>query len=179
MAPRMVMHRFYSATSGDVQSGPGCPQAGRRPSWDLTPERGKLTTCPPTPPRFLTLADVAEVLNVTSRQVYALVRTGDLRGIQIGGRGQWRVEAVELEDYIQRQYARSDTAADAAQQQGRQVALRVSAASAANGTVRVRPAPVVTVTKSRPTTSTVPSTVVPSVRVRIVRSPSSLAARSR
>lgn len=64
----------------------------------------------PTPaPRFLTLADVAEVLNVTVRQVYALVRTGDLRGIQIGGRGQWRVEQVELEDYIQRQYARADS----------------------------------------------------------------------
>ncbi|WP_229053289.1 helix-turn-helix domain-containing protein [Aeromicrobium sp. Leaf350] len=58
-------------------------------------------------PRFLTLADVAEVLNVTVRQVYALVRNGDLRGIQIGGRGQWRVEHVELEDYIQRQYARA------------------------------------------------------------------------
>ena len=65
-------------------------------------------------PRFLTLADVADVLNVTSRQIYALVRTGDLRGIQIGGRGQWRVEAVELEDYIQRQYARTDPAAGAA-----------------------------------------------------------------
>lgn len=62
---------------------------------------------PSTNPRFLTLADVAEVLNVTVRQVYALVRTGDLRGIQIGGRGQWRVEQVELEDYIQRQYARA------------------------------------------------------------------------
>ena len=59
-------------------------------------------------PRFLTLADVAEVLNVTVRQVYALVRSGDLRGIQIGGRGQWRVEHDQLEDYISRQYARSD-----------------------------------------------------------------------
>ena len=65
-------------------------------------------------PRFLTLPDVAEILNVTSRQVYSLVRTGDLRGIQIGGRGQWRVEAVELEDYIKRQYARTASAADAA-----------------------------------------------------------------
>jgi len=65
---------------------------------------------PADSPRFLTLADVAEILNVTSRQVYALVRSGDLRGIQIGGRGQWRVEAVELEDYIQRQYARADEA---------------------------------------------------------------------
>lgn len=62
---------------------------------------------PPLNPRFLTLADVAEVLNVTVRQVYALVRSGDLRGIQIGGRGQWRIEAVELEDYIARQYARA------------------------------------------------------------------------
>jgi excisionase family DNA binding protein len=63
---------------------------------------------PPLTPRFLTLADVGEILNVTVRQVYALVRSGDLRGIQIGGRGQWRVEAVELEDYISRQYARAD-----------------------------------------------------------------------
>ena len=63
-------------------------------------------------PRFLTLADVAEVLNVTVRQVYTLVRSGDLRGIQIGGRGQWRVEAVELEDYISRQYARTEQHVD-------------------------------------------------------------------
>lgn len=63
---------------------------------------------PPAVPRFLTLTDVAEVLNVTVRQVYALVRGGDLRGIQIGGRGQWRIENTELEDYIARQYARAD-----------------------------------------------------------------------
>lgn len=61
-------------------------------------------------PRFLTLADVGEVLNVTVRQVYALVRSGELRGIQIGGRNQWRVEKDQLEDYIQRQYARAEQA---------------------------------------------------------------------
>lgn len=59
-------------------------------------------------PRFLTLADVGEVLNVTVRQVYALVRSGELKGIQIGGRNQWRVEVDQLEDYIQRQYARAE-----------------------------------------------------------------------
>jgi len=64
----------------------------------------------PSSPRFLTLADVAEVLNVTVRQVYALVRSGELRGIQIGGRGQWRIENDQLEDYISRQYARADSA---------------------------------------------------------------------
>jgi len=55
-------------------------------------------------PRFLTLADVAEVLNTSSAQVYALVRRGDLPAIKIGGRGQWRVEGTVLEDYIQRMY---------------------------------------------------------------------------
>lgn len=63
-------------------------------------------------PRFLTLTDVAEILNVSSRQVYALVRTGELRGIQIGGRGMWRVEADELEKYIARQYERAEEIVD-------------------------------------------------------------------
>jgi excisionase family DNA binding protein len=60
------------------------------------------------PPRFLTLADVAEVLNTSSAQVYALVRQGQLRAIKIGGRGQWRVEASELEDFIKRMYAETE-----------------------------------------------------------------------
>jgi excisionase family DNA binding protein len=55
-------------------------------------------------PRFLQLADVAEVLNISGAQVYALVRRKELRAIKIGGRGQWRVEASELEAYIQRAY---------------------------------------------------------------------------
>ena len=58
----------------------------------------------PSGPRFLQLADVAEVLNISSAQVYALVRSGELPAIKIGGRGQWRVEASELETYIQRMY---------------------------------------------------------------------------
>ena len=58
-------------------------------------------------PRFLTLADVAETLNISAAQTYALVRSGELRAIKVGGRGQWRVETVELEDYIQRMYART------------------------------------------------------------------------
>ena len=57
------------------------------------------------PPRFLTLADVAETLNISASQTYALVRSGDLPAIKVGGRGQWRVEATELESYIARMYA--------------------------------------------------------------------------
>lgn len=55
-------------------------------------------------PRFLTLGDVAEILNTSSAQVYALVRRGDLPAIKVGGRGQWRVETAKLEEYIARQY---------------------------------------------------------------------------
>jgi excisionase family DNA binding protein len=53
-------------------------------------------------PRFLTLQDVAEVLNTSVSQVYALVRSKELRAMKIGGRGQWRVEDAALEEYIQR-----------------------------------------------------------------------------
>ena len=55
--------------------------------------------------RFLTLPDVAEALNISMSQTRALIRTGDLEGIQIGGRGQWRVEEAKLDEYIERQYA--------------------------------------------------------------------------
>jgi excisionase family DNA binding protein len=54
--------------------------------------------------RFLTLADVTEILNISAPQAYALVRSGELPAIQIGGRGIWRVESAELESYIQRMY---------------------------------------------------------------------------
>jgi len=54
--------------------------------------------------RFLLLSDVAEQLNISAAQTYALVRSGELPAIKIGGRGQWRVERSALEDYIARCY---------------------------------------------------------------------------
>ena len=57
--------------------------------------------------RFMTLADVAETLNISAAQAYALVRNGDLPAIKVGGRGQWRVEVAELESYISRMYAQT------------------------------------------------------------------------
>jgi excisionase family DNA binding protein len=65
-----------------------------------------------TTPRFLTLADVADVLNTSSAQVYAMVRRGELPAIKIGGRGQWRVEAAKLEDYIQQLYKATEEYVD-------------------------------------------------------------------
>ena len=60
-----------------------------------------------TAERFLTLGDVAEILNISASQTYALVRSGDLQGIQIGGRNQWRVERSKLEEYIEAAYKRT------------------------------------------------------------------------
>lgn len=55
-------------------------------------------------PRFLTLEQVSEELNVSPAQTYALVRSGSLEGLKIGGRGQWRVARADLESYISRAY---------------------------------------------------------------------------
>ena len=60
--------------------------------------------------RFLTLADVAEILSISVPQARAMVRSGELPAIQVGGRGQWRVETVKLEEYIQQGYERTEQA---------------------------------------------------------------------
>ncbi|HSV39464.1 MAG TPA: helix-turn-helix domain-containing protein [Nocardioidaceae bacterium] len=58
-------------------------------------------------PRFLTPADVAEVLNTSVAQVMALIHKGDLEYIQIGGRKQYRIENVDVEAYIARQKSKA------------------------------------------------------------------------
>ena len=52
-------------------------------------------------PRFLTLSDVAEELQVSLSQVRALVRSGELPAIQIGGRNQWRIERTRFEQTLE------------------------------------------------------------------------------
>ncbi|NDB17877.1 MAG: DNA-binding protein [Actinobacteria bacterium] len=56
-------------------------------------------------PRFLTPADVAEVLAVSPSQVLKYLRDRELRGIKLPGKGEWRVEANALEDFIRARYA--------------------------------------------------------------------------
>lgn len=55
-------------------------------------------------PRFLTLTDVAETLNLTASAARALVTSGELPAIQVGGKRVWRVEESVLENYIAAQY---------------------------------------------------------------------------
>ena len=54
--------------------------------------------------RFLTIEQVAEELNVSVSQIRALLKSGELRGIQIGGRSVWRIDASDVEDYITEAY---------------------------------------------------------------------------
>ena len=58
--------------------------------------------------RFITLADVAQILNIAPAQVYALVRSGDLPAVKIGARGQWRVEVNQLEQFIKAMYKETE-----------------------------------------------------------------------
>lgn len=63
------------------------------------------------PQRFVQIADVAETLNVSARQVYGLVKSGELPAIKINN--QWRIEASEVEAYIERAYAATRDAVEA------------------------------------------------------------------
>lgn len=85
----------------------GCPKANG-PKWAETVDnypKQQYRWQNGAMPRFLTLADVAEQLQINSPQAYALVRSGELKAIQVGGRGQWRIEETMLEQYIQDRYA--------------------------------------------------------------------------
>lgn len=53
--------------------------------------------------RFLTLTDVAETLNISGQAARGLIRSGELQAIQVGGRGQWRIEESWLQEYVDRQ----------------------------------------------------------------------------
>jgi excisionase family DNA binding protein len=54
--------------------------------------------------RFLSLADVAEVLSVTVADVSHLVRNGELLAMRVGSGGVWRIERTALEAFIDAQH---------------------------------------------------------------------------
>lgn len=52
-------------------------------------------------PRFMTLTDVAEELQISTAAVRTMVLKGELEAFQIGGRGQWRVDSQKFEAFIE------------------------------------------------------------------------------
>jgi excisionase family DNA binding protein len=58
-------------------------------------------------PKMLTLDEVQEILNLGKPLVYALVKSGELRAAQFGGRGIWRVRQDDLAAYIDAAYEKT------------------------------------------------------------------------
>ena len=61
----------------------------------------------PSQRRFLTIEQAAEELNVKQSLIRGLIKTGELRAIQIGGRGQWRIGRQDIEVYVTEAYRRT------------------------------------------------------------------------
>ncbi|MBU8867847.1 excisionase family DNA-binding protein [Paenarthrobacter aromaticivorans] len=60
---------------------------------------------PPT--RFLTVEQAAEYLNVGQPLIRALLKSGELRGLQIGGRNIWRIGIEDVQAYIGEAYRKT------------------------------------------------------------------------
>lgn len=82
----------FALSRGDTS--PVTPRGAPKPNSDVEP-------------RFMTLDDVAAYLAVSVPQVYALVRSGELTAVKIGGRGVWRVSRDKLEEYVERLEAKT------------------------------------------------------------------------
>jgi excisionase family DNA binding protein len=59
------------------------------------------------PLRFLTIEQVAQELNVGEPLVRGMLKSGELRAIQVGGRGAWRIGREDVEAYIRQAYERT------------------------------------------------------------------------
>ncbi|QPL05856.1 MULTISPECIES: helix-turn-helix domain-containing protein [Actinomyces] len=56
---------------------------------------------------FLTIADVAERLQLSAQGVRALILSGDLPAIQVGARHLWRIPEDAFDAYVEAQLART------------------------------------------------------------------------
>lgn len=71
-------------------------------------------TSPGDLPQFVPLEHVQAQLSISYIQALALVRSGQLRAIKVGGRGQWRVSLDAFENYIEERYAEAAQLVDEA-----------------------------------------------------------------
>jgi excisionase family DNA binding protein len=61
----------------------------------------------PANPRFLTIEQAAEELKCKARLIRGLIKNGELRAIQVGAAGRWRIGLQDFEDYIAEAYRRT------------------------------------------------------------------------
>ena len=58
---------------------------------------------------FMTIADVAERLQLSAQGVRALIMSGDLPAIQVGARHLWRIPEDAFDAYVEAQLERTRT----------------------------------------------------------------------
>lgn len=76
--------------------------------WTEEASKTKAPVSEPVPfPRMLSLEQVQEVLSLGMPSIYALVKSGELRAGQFGGRNVWRVSEDDLAAYIDAVYAKT------------------------------------------------------------------------
>jgi hypothetical protein len=66
-----------------------------------------MTEEPSRPLRFLMVEHVAQELNVGEPPIGVILKTGELRGIQVGGCGAWRIWIADLDAYIEGAHRRT------------------------------------------------------------------------
>src|SRR3954453_13289762 len=97
--PEASAHRHERSLAEQARAAAGThPYALLMPDAQPTPHRF----------RFLTIEDVAEELATSPAQIRALIRRKELPALQIGRRGQWRIERARLEAYIEAPYAATE-----------------------------------------------------------------------
>ncbi|MDU0349823.1 helix-turn-helix domain-containing protein [Actinomyces sp. MRS3W] len=57
------------------------------------------------PDKFLTIAEVADHLQLSTQGVRSLIQSGELPAIQVGARHLWRVPESAFDAYVERQLA--------------------------------------------------------------------------
>jgi excisionase family DNA binding protein len=75
-------------------------------------------TAAPSPSRFpkmLTLVQVQEILNIGMPALRALVASGELRAVQLGGKRMWRVSEDDLAAYLDLAYEQTRARIDSGQ----------------------------------------------------------------
>lgn len=54
--------------------------------------------------RYLSIADVAEILQVDATDIHNLVQSGELASFRVGDRGPIRIELAQLNSFISHRY---------------------------------------------------------------------------
>lgn len=74
----------------------------RPPSLALPPDRRTIPVTESQRPRYLTVAEVAQDMRVSTMTVYRLIKSGELAAVRVGK--SYRIRAVDLDNFLDSRY---------------------------------------------------------------------------